>query len=74
MSEPEAEEQQRMTFRINASQRKRLALLRESMGRNAGSRVSWQLVLSTVVETGLRALGHTETGVPSNGQAKGGES
>ena len=54
----------RKTYRINKDQFRRLRELRDSMSAAAGQKVSWQLVLSSVIETGLQALGY---GRPSEG-------
>jgi hypothetical protein len=62
----------RKTYRLSDSQHRRLLALRMEMSRRAGSRVSWQLVMSTAVEAGLRELGYPESN-PGDGEGQRGE-
>jgi hypothetical protein len=47
----------RLTYRVGGLQKQRLGKHKKAMGTALGQEVSWQLVLSSVIEAGLDALG-----------------
>lgn len=47
----------RKTYTIPSEQLVRLLKVRESMAGASGGKVSWQLVLRTLIEAGLRSMG-----------------
>jgi len=46
----------RLTYRIHKHQQKRLKAHRAKLQKDLGQEISWQLVLSSIIEAGLDAL------------------
>jgi len=61
----------RKTFRITKAQEPRLVRLKAALEAKAGTEVSWQFVLSSVLEHGLGALGYPASATGGAGSLSG---